>query len=472
MKNLCYLVLLTLVFLSSCNNRKTEDAYVEEEYVEPELLLAGPMLGYVEHREAMVWVEVSHHVNYVTLEYFPLDTPSSRRTIQLETYNSSDTSMVFHFTLTELRVNSEYEYELYLNSEKQKLPYVTRFKTRPLWEYNTDAPPLTFLFGSCNYINDSVYDRPGDPYGKDVSIFETMAEQNADFMLWLGDNTYFRPADYSSTSGMAYRYRHTRILPELQPLLAAMSHYAIWDDHDYGTNDGDKTFQLKQESLQLFKRYWANKTYGEENNSGIYSRLQMADAEFYLLDDRYHRSPNGYPAKHSDKEFLGKQQLQWLKESLLSSDKNLNFRFIVVGNQVLNPTNQFECYRNFESEWQELMDFIVQHRIEGVVFLSGDRHFTEINFFQPGKEFYRLYDVTSSPLTSRSFVDLLNTPEGSNPARLEGTLLTEQNFVKASITGSFLNNDRTVTFQAIDTAGTIRWTKSFHENDLKIPRGE
>ncbi len=475
MKNLANLLLLVLLLSTACNNNKeeAEAEYFAEDVAPPKSLIAGPMLGYVEHREAMVWVEVASHVGYVYLEYFPIDTPDLRRTVYFENnYTDSGNSQTILFKLTELKINSEYEYELYVDNEKMKLPYVTRFKTRPVWEYNTDAPQLTFLFGSCSYINDSIYDRPGEPYGKEVTIFETMAEQNADFMLWLGDNVYHRPADYSSGSGMSYRYRHTRSLPELQPLLAKMSHYAVWDDHDYGSNDADKTFALKQESLKLFKSYWANKSYGEEDNPGIYSKFTMADAEFYLMDDRYHRSPNGYPVNHTDKEFLGKQQLQWLKESLLSSDKNINFRFIAVGNQVLNPVNDFECYRNFQNEWQELMDFIVQHRIEGVIFLSGDRHFSEINFFQPGKEFYRLYDVTSSPLSSRAFTGLPEVAEYNNPARIDSTLLMEQNFIKTSITGSFLKNDRTVTFQAYDAKGTVRWTKSFHENDLKLPRGE
>lgn len=467
----CTALLLAVIFFVGCQNGNT---HIESTATEPSTekqLVAGPMLGYVEHREAMVWLEVLKGVEDASLKYYPVDSPLLARWADRLT-EPSTLSNLYHFTLQELTVNSEYQYEIYFDGKKQEFPYPTKFKTRQLWEYRTDAPDLTFLFGSCNYINDSVYDRSGEPYGQSTQIFETMAKQPADFMLWLGDNTYYRPADYSSVSGMAYRNRHTRSLPELQPLLAAMSHYAIWDDHDFGPNDGDKTFDLKQESLRLFKAYWGNKTYGEAGNAGVYSKVQMADAEFFLLDDRYHRSPNTYPDKHSEKEFLGKRQMQWLKEGLMASNRNINFRFIVMGNQVLNPVNDFECFRHFTNEWEELMEFIVQHRIEGVVFLSGDRHMTEMNFFQPGKEFYRLYDVTSSPLASRAFSGIVDNKEYQNPARVDSTLLAEQNFVKASITGSFLENDRTLTFEAIDATGKVRWTKSFHENDLKVPSGE
>lgn len=456
--------------MGGCESSVEKNSNPSPAPAEQPFLVAGPMLGYVEHREAMIWLEVALIENYsneVRIHYYPKDEPALGHSVSLANMGEP-----LKFVLPYLDINTEYEYEVYINKEKQSFPYPTRFKTRTLWEYRTDAPDVAFLFGSCNYINDSLYDRPGEPYGKGTQIFEVMTKQPADFMLWLGDNTYLRPADYSSASGMAYRYRHTRSLPEMQPLLAAMSHYAIWDDHDYGPNDGDKTYELKEESRKLFMQYWGNKTYGTEDNLGIYSKFAIADAEFYLLDDRYHRSPNSYPKTHTDKEFLGKKQLQWLKESLLASNPQVNFRFIAVGNQVLNPVNNFECYRQFENEWQELIDFIVQHRIPGVVFLSGDRHMTEINFFQPGKEFYTLYDVTSSPLTSRAFSTIADHPEYNNPARVDSTLLTEQNFVKATITGSFLANDRTLTFTAIDATGKVRWTKSFHENELKVPNGE
>jgi alkaline phosphatase D len=458
------------LFLGCQTGTQTNDTAVEE-VASTKKLVAGPMLGYVEHREAMVWIEVTLEVREAKIVYYPIDSPSKSNYVNLEFWQEGSSPRV-HFYLPELAINTTYQYDIYLDGEKQEFAYPTQFKTRTLWEYRTDAPDLTFLFGSCNYINDSIYDRPGEPYGQDTKIWETLAKQPADFMLWLGDNTYYRPADYSSVSGMTYRNRYTRSQPALQPFLAAMSHYAIWDDHDYGPNDGDKTFDLKQESLRLFKEYWGNKTYGEAGNAGVYSKIQMADAEFFLLDDRYHRSPNTYPNKHTEKEFLGKRQMQWLKEGLMASNKNVNFRFIVVGSQVLNPVNEFECFRHFANEWDELMEFIVQHRIEGVVFLSGDRHMTEMNSFQPGKEFYVLYDVTSSPLTSRAFTNIADHKEYNNPVRVEGTLLPEQNFIKASITGSFLNDDRTLTFEAIDANGKVRWTKSFHERDLKMPNGE
>ena len=69
--------------------------------------------------------------------------------------------------------------------------------------------------------NEPVYDRPGAGYGKDSSIFETMAKEKAAFMLWLGDNWYLREADYFSAWGIWYRANHARSQPVLQPFLKA-----------------------------------------------------------------------------------------------------------------------------------------------------------------------------------------------------------------------------------------------------------
>ena len=71
-------------------------------------------------------------------------------------------------------------------------------------------------------------------------------------MMWLGDNMYLRTPDFLSNTGIRHRYRHARSLPELQPLLGSVHHYAIWDDHDYGPNDADGSFVNKQLTESAF----------------------------------------------------------------------------------------------------------------------------------------------------------------------------------------------------------------------------
>ena len=166
------------------------------------------------------------------------------------------------------------------------------FGRPPLWQYRSDPPEMKIALGSCVFINDEPFDRPGKPYGGDYRIFESIQREKPDLMLWLGDNTYLREADWYSRTGIIHRYTHTRNVEEMQALLASTSNYAIWDDHDYGPNDSDHTFRNKQMTLRAFQLFWGNPTYGLEDNGGITSSFEWGDAEFFLLDNRYFRTPN------------------------------------------------------------------------------------------------------------------------------------------------------------------------------------
>ncbi|MFQ5739432.1 MAG: iron-containing alcohol dehydrogenase, partial [Acidobacteriota bacterium] len=61
---------------------------------------------------------------------------------------------------------------------------------------------------------------------------------------------------------LAEEYRRQREVPRLQPLLRSRPQLAIWDDHDYGLNDSDRTNPVKKEALRVFQQYWANPAYG------------------------------------------------------------------------------------------------------------------------------------------------------------------------------------------------------------------
>ena len=112
-------------------------------------------------------------------------------------------------------------------------PYKLRFQTLKLWQHREEPPPFRVALGSCAFVNEAPYDRPGRGYGNDYEIFMSINDRRPDIMLWLGDNTYLREPDWNTRTGVLNRYTHTRSLPQMQPLLAASHNYAIWDDHDF-----------------------------------------------------------------------------------------------------------------------------------------------------------------------------------------------------------------------------------------------
>lgn len=430
------------------------------------LVVSGPMLGYIEHREALIWLEVSPEVKTIHIKYWQKNSPQTAKTA-MTTPLSIGTYKVAKVRLESLEMNTVYEYEVILNGKKQTFTFATGFKTKELWEWRKDAPDFSFLLGSCFYINDPTYDRPGKPYGKDPRIMETMGNMPSDFMLWLGDNLYLREADYSSATGIAYRYSYNFKQPQMQKLRATRANYAIWDDHDYGPNDSDGKFELKETTLAMFKAYWGNKTFGEPDNQGIYHKFRWSDCDFFCMDDRFYRSSNYLPDSTNGKpnpfkQFYGRKQLDWLKNSLISSDAS--FKFIVTGGQMLNKMADKECFVHYPSEWNELIDFIVENKISGVIFISGDRHFSEMQVMKRN-DFYPLFDFTCSAVTS-GVHDISKTPEMRNPTRIAGSLLLENNFGKINVSGA--KGDRKVQFETFDINGTSRWKFVISEKDLQV----
>lgn len=100
-------------------------------------------------------------------------------------------------------------------------------------------------------------------------------------MVWLGDNAYLRDADWDSRSGVYHRYSHSRAVKELQPLIANTPQYAIWDDHDYGPNDSDRSYYGKEWTRAAFQDFWANPVYGAGDTEGITGAFSHSDADFF-----------------------------------------------------------------------------------------------------------------------------------------------------------------------------------------------
>ena len=425
-------------------------------------IISGPMLGPVELRDAKVWVEVSPEVKTVSLQYNKKgDTKSKTVLYKGELGNEFNP---LQFTVGGLDFNTTYQYKILINGKATANG--GEFTTKDLWQWRKPAPDFSFLTGSCSYFNEPVYDRPGKPYGRDSSIFESMAKEKSAFMLWLGDAWYTREVDYYSEWGLWYRASHDRALPVLQNFLKSMPQFATWDDHDYGPNDIGSSYILKETSRNVFNKYFCNTSAGE-NNQGIYTMTSWGDADVFITDDRWWRSADrvkdtidGKP--NPEKVMLGKQQMEWLKNSLLYS--NATFKIITVGSQVLNPVSPYDTWWDFPAEYDEFMNFIKEYNIDGVVFLTGDRHHSEIiKVDRPGT--YPLYDVTVSPLTSNGYS--FAGKEKNNPYRVIGFDL-KQNYARVSFTGNRSNRKLTVEFLDLKREKLGEWSVS--EKDLKTPQ--
>ncbi|MEO8104334.1 MAG: alkaline phosphatase D family protein, partial [Betaproteobacteria bacterium] len=247
----------------------------------------------------------------------------------------------------------------------------------------------------------------------------------------------------------------------VQGLLRTGHHFAIWDDHEFALNDANSSYVLKGESLKLFKRYFANATYGLPEAPGTFGNFLFNDAEFFLTDNRYYRDSDRLIA--DDKTMLGAAQLRWLKNALLASVSPV--KFIVVGSQVMNSYNTFyEGWDKFPKERADILKFLVEHKINGVVILSGDRHFTELlKNERPGA--YPLYELTCSSLTAGSSSHMED--EYKNPAIVPGTYNPNRNFCTIDFTGP--QTARKLVLRSFSAEGVRVWEKEIALGELQMP---
>jgi alkaline phosphatase D len=373
---------------------------------------------------------------------------------------------VLHFRPGLLEMGATYEYTLSIDGVAQSFPFPTRFQTMDLWEWRKPPPDFKFLVGSCAYINDPTYDRPGEGYGKTMRTFELMGDSGADFCVWLGDNWYYREPDYNSISGLWYRAQHDRAPAEMRKLLASMHHYATWDDHDYGPNDSNWTYEYKDEALKIFQAYWGNHSYGERDNPGVYTKFYWGDAAFFLMDNHYYRDAATLNQDAvATKTQWGRRQLEWLKQSLLQA-KELNhfkFLFIATGNQMLQVEPRGEPHELYRREREELLQFIREYNLTGVVFLTGDVHHSGVYRRRLSPTGPWIYEVTSSPLSSGSWA-VEKSQKANDPHVLKETLVGDQNFCTVAVTGQ--GADRALTITSTDKQGVVRFTHVVKATDL------
>jgi len=430
-----FLILIIPVFVSAQEN----------------LLNAGPMPGYSEMKEASIWLQTKEEVT-VFAKYWDVNNPDNAHlTNVIKTCKCKAFTAVLIADTVE--PGNQYRYDLYIDNQKIEFKYETRFQTQALWKWRGNPPDFSFLMGSGAYINETIYDRPGKPYGGDYEIYHSMANTKADFMIWLGDNLYLREPDWNSWAGIIHRYTHDRSLPEMQEFLASTHHYAIWDDHDYGPNDSDRSFWNKNKTREAFRLFWANPSYGVGNIEGAISFFQWGDADFYLLDNRTYRTPNNLQA--DNKTQLGDEQLQWLFDNLVSTYST--FKFVVMGGVFLSTSGVYESYTNygFEKERQKIIDFIYENDIKNVIFLTGDVHFSEVSVLRKEGN-PTIWDITSSPLNSG--VNIYGQDQ-NNTLRIPESVIMERNFAEVALSGA--RNERKVKITYFNKKGEKIWDYEF-----------
>ena len=267
----------------------------------------------------------------------------------------------------------------------------------------TDKPLSRIAFGSCN--NHEV---------KTQFFWGLILKQKPDLWVWLGDAIY---ADTNDPQVMATKYKQQKENPFYQDFQKAVPILGTWDDHDYGINNGNKSYPMREKSQQLFLDFLNEAPLSPRRKqagvyaSSVYGPKKQA-VKIILLDNRYHADSPGPNA-----DILGEEQWQWLERELRSSKAKLNFIF--SGTQIIASQHKYEKWANFPRARERLLRLIKDSKIAGVVLVSGDRHFAEISRLpaSEGPLPYPLYDITASGLT-HSFATFPGEPNKHRISRV------------------------------------------------------
>ncbi len=414
-------------------------------------LLAPPVVGSVTPTSAKVWIGYRGTGNNVLILS---DSVEKKVYYPVAHHDISNNKGDVALTMTFKGLQPEHTYNILVNIEGDKKGSNTKYSfTTP-----SDAPvkDFNFLLGSC-LLSETGFFRFIFPGFKN-EILNKMRKRNGDFMLWLGDNTYMLGKDYKNYNNMFRKQMNVRRkFSTIRKMLANQPNYAIWDDHDFGPNDSYSVFALKDSALKVFKGFWPN-TYPEEASlGGNFFKFKRHDSEFFMMDDRFFRGD-----RHDTlSSMLGEVQMDWLKQQLLSS--TAAFKFIAIGSQVLSELAFGEKYIEHIVERNLLLNFIATNNIKGVIFLSGDMHFTEL--CKKEWKSYPMYDYSCSALTAPS-LPLRLFKMNKNPNRIEGTKVGGHNFGKIEVSGE--PGNRVCTMYCYSRKGKLKWTFSVNQNELQV----
>lgn len=295
---------------------------------------------------------------------------------------------VVELELKNLKLDTSYFLQIEISDGRKKLIEKREFST-----LDTDKKDLKFMLGSCM----------SDGYA-DVGnlIWPAILKHDPQFYLLIGDQVY---ADIYSSRYLGVssdprhvweRYIDSRLSLAIFRQKKLRPVYAIWDDHDYGVNNGDKSYPHKYEVKKIFRDFYPlSDDINIASGPGTSFSLELGGQKFYFLDDRTFRDAND----QKDGYHFGYQQSQWLFDSI-KKFSNTNGVWLISGDQFFGA---YHPYESFEGNHPERFNYFLNTLKEigkKVVFISGDRHLVELMQIESEALGYTSYELTSSGIHS------------------------------------------------------------------------
>jgi alkaline phosphatase D len=217
----------------------------------------------------------------------------------------------------------------------------------------------TLAFGSCN------------KHYKNQPLWQNLISQSPDLFIWGGDSIY---ADGKGIGEILAAYKTQNLVEDYITFKSQTPIVGIWDDHDFGKNNGGGDYPDKKLSQQYALDFLEEPVNSfRRMREGIYTSYDFGEAgkkiKIILLDNRYFLDSK-------KKMILGTAQWEWLEKEIKNSKANLHF--IVSGISVLTgATFHSEEWADYPEEKSHLRKILKDSKLP-YLYLTGDRHFASI----------------------------------------------------------------------------------------------
>jgi alkaline phosphatase D len=314
--------------------------------------VAGPMVGRVTSQDAALWMFVPKGKE-TTVTFAPEAGGTADRKVVFAAVPDPAVDGAFGpvtVVLDGLAADTRYQYQAAVGGETDPA-WAGSFKTAP-----NDGTPGRFRVAVTSCMK----------FGQPQASWYLLLAQQPDLHLTIGDTVYADTTDPKVQWEHHLRYRR---LPEFATVLRNVPTYSMWDDHDFGPNDSDRTAKGKENSLRGWKQFWLNPGAGTPETPGAFYKFRRGGVEFFVVDGRYHRSPDK-DLDDNAKRMLGDAQFAWLLDGLKTS--TAKFKVIASGSTLFHSKG--DGWRVYTYSRHRLMDSIKEHKIQGVMYCSGDIH--------------------------------------------------------------------------------------------------
>ncbi len=271
-----------------------------------------------------------------------------------------------------------------------------------------DRRTLQTLDVSKNAIRFAVASCMLDSHPAQKPMWKDLLSHDPEMIVLIGDNVYADSPGVPATPEILWkRYTQTRGTLELFKSPKLVPIFATWDDHDYGANDGDASFEYKAAAKQVFQAFFGGAQYPGtfDRGPGVSSRLNAFRQRFFFLDDRSFRDG----ATH-----YGADQEAWLFTEVFADAPV----WLISGNQFFGGYHKFESFQGKHPESFTRFLRRLKNAPAPVAFISGDRHLTEVMAIPKEVLGYPTVEVTSSSIHSSVYPDAWK--DAPNPLQVEG----------------------------------------------------